>query len=59
MKKLAIVGLVSAALFGAATYSIAVQRDSDSALLREARKYFQPLPKQIPVPSDNPTTKKK
>ncbi|WP_299209635.1 cytochrome-c peroxidase [Thermocrinis sp.] len=59
MKKLAIVGLVSAALFGAATYSIAVQRDSDSALLREARKYFQPLPKEIPAPPDNPTTKEK
>jgi len=59
MKKLAIAGLVSAAIVGVASFSIAAQKINDKELLNQAKKYFQPLPKQIPAPSDNPTTKEK
>jgi len=59
MKKLAIAGLVSATIVGVASFSIAGQKINDKDLLNQARNYFQPLPKQIPAPSDNPTTKEK
>jgi cytochrome c peroxidase len=59
MKKLAIAGLVSATIVGVASFSIAGQKINDKDLLNQARNYFQPLPKQIPTPSDNPTTKEK
>jgi cytochrome c peroxidase len=59
MKKSAIAGLVSAAIVGVASFSIAGQKINDKDLLNQARNYFQPLPKQIPAPSDNPTTKEK
>jgi hypothetical protein len=51
--------LVSAAIVGVASFSIAGQKINDKDLLNQARNYFQPLPKQIPAPSDNPTTKEK
>jgi len=59
MKKLAIAGLVSATIVGVASFSIAGQKINDKDLLNQAKNYFQPLPKQIPAPSDNPTTKEK
>jgi len=59
MKKLVIAGLVSAAIVGVASFSIAEQKINDKDLLNQAKNYFQPLPKQIPAPSDNPTTKEK
>jgi cytochrome c peroxidase len=59
VKKLAIAGLVSAAIVGVASFSIAGQKINDKDLLNQAKNYFQPLPKQIPAPSDNLTTKEK
>jgi cytochrome c peroxidase len=59
MKKLPIVGLISATIVGVASFSIAGQKINDKELLNQARNYFQPLPKQIQAPSDNPTTKEK
>ena len=32
---------------------------SDADLLKQARTYFKPLPKEIPAPKDNPTTPEK
>ncbi len=51
MKKLAI-GLVSASLAVSAFAS-------DEELLKQAKLYFKPLPKEIPAPAYNPTTPEK
>ncbi len=52
MKKLGI----TLGLIGALTTSVLA---SDADLLKKARQYFKPLPKEIPAPKDNPTTKAK
>jgi len=31
----------------------------DNELLAQAKKYFEPLPKEIPAPTSNPTTPQK
>jgi cytochrome c peroxidase len=52
MKKLG----VTLGLVGILTTSVLA---SDTDLLKKARQYFKPLPKEIPAPKDNPTTKAK
>jgi len=58
MKKLKLALGVSA-LITVAGLSISASKSSDTELLKQAKQYFQPLPKQIPSPKDNPITKEK
>ncbi|MEZ0323166.1 MAG: cytochrome-c peroxidase [Hydrogenothermaceae bacterium] len=57
MKKLIVAGLVLST--GVISYTVAESKINDRDLLNQAKNYFQPLPKEIPAPSDNPTTKEK
>ncbi|GAB6073104.1 hypothetical protein JCM14244_14810 [Venenivibrio stagnispumantis] len=58
MKKLKLALGVSA-LIAVDGLSISASKSSDTELLKQAKQYFQPLPKQIPSPKDNPITKEK
>ncbi|MEZ0323157.1 MAG: cytochrome-c peroxidase [Hydrogenothermaceae bacterium] len=57
LKALAVAGLVLTT--GLISYTVAESKINDKDLLNQAKNYFQPLPKEIPAPSDNPTTKEK
>lgn len=60
MKKLSVVALSALVAVGSiAGYTVAQQKINDKDLLNQAKNYFQPLPKEIPAPPDNPTTKEK
>lgn len=56
-KALAVAGLVLVG--GIVSYTVAQSKINDAELLKQARNYFKPLPKQIPSPADNPITKEK
>jgi len=59
MKKL----IVALGIVGVATTSVlagmGISAKSDKELLKKARQFFKPLPKEMPAPKDNPTTKEK
>ncbi len=59
MKKLVVAGLGFAILGGLISFTGATQKINDKELLNQAKNYFRPLPKEIPSPADNPTTKEK
>ena len=46
-------------ILGALTILVGSSVAGDKELLEKARTYFKPLPKEIPAPKDNPTTKAK
>lgn len=59
MKKLVVAGLGFAILGGLISFTGATQKINDKELLNQAKNYFRPLPKEIPSPADNSTTKEK
>lgn len=56
-KVLAVAGLMFVG--GLVSFTVAQGKINDRDLLNQAKNYFQPLPKEIPAPADNPTTKEK
>lgn len=56
-KALAVAGLVLVG--GIVSYTVAQSKINDAELLKQAKNYFKPLPKQITSPADNPMTKEK
>jgi len=60
MKKLWIaIGIVGAVSLAGAFTASCFASDPDGDLLKKAKQYFKPLPKEMPAPKDNPTTKEK
>jgi cytochrome c peroxidase len=58
MKRLALaVGLIG--VVATTSFSFSSGSGSDVALLKKAQQFFKPLPKEMPAPPDNPTTKEK
>jgi len=53
VKKKVAIGTLSIMLLGSSSFA------NDMELLKKAKTYFKPLPKEIPAPKDNPTTKEK
>lgn len=59
MKKKALVLAGLVLIGGSVSYTVAQGKINDSELLKQAKNYFKPLPKQIPTPADNQMTKEK